>query len=72
MDLKQKLYDKYANPTFRPIETAFNLKPRTLKNGAKFVHVSKPAGIHVQLLGKEKANKLVNAQGTYCKRCLQK
>lgn len=40
--------------------------------GARLVHVSTPSLQKVSLFGKENAAKLVNAQGTLCKRCQDK
>lgn len=39
------------------------------KKGYKYVHVSKPSLLASQLLGSKQAIELVNAKGTYCKKC---
>lgn len=44
------------------------LLPKT-KKGYKYVHVSKPSLLATQLLGPKQARELVNAKGTFCRKC---
>lgn len=44
------------------------LLPKT-KKGYKYVHVSKPSLLATQLLGAKQAKELVNARGTFCRKC---
>lgn len=49
-------------------EQVIHLKAERKNKLQKFVHVSKPSLLKQALLGKE-AERLINAQGTYCKSC---
>jgi len=51
-------------------DTAY-LEPHN-KKGHKYVHVSSASLQSQAMFGKDLANKIVNAKGTYCKKCQNK